>query len=304
MGYVFMAVALSAWTVMAFVYRWAQSRQADRMVMSAGVGIAGTAWVVAYVLGFGIDLRLAHPVEWIIGVALGVSAVVGVPAFLAAVARGDLSVSWTLLALSFAPVSVMSVLYPGETVSAAGVAGLALAAAAVVLLGLDMAVRHRADHPSKPRKGWWLFISIAFGTNILTLYAWKLADALPKAGGAEVSTHASVANVAALMLTSYAVLSALAPVGLALAGRRGSAASGVGLGALGGTLLCAGSFSIMFALGAGVPAYLVFPITNGGANVLVVVLSVALLKERPGRWGVLGIVAGIAALACLAGAAA
>ena len=49
-------------------------------------------------------------------------------------------------------------------------------------------------------------------------------------------------------------------------------------------------------LAEGVPGHIVYPAATGGSSILVVVLSVVLLKERPGWAGWLGIGAGLASL--------
>jgi multidrug transporter EmrE-like cation transporter len=299
MGYVYMAIVLAAWTVIAFVYRWSERRQADRMVMSAAMGLAGTIWAVVYILAFDVDPRAAHPSQWILGIALGIVAAAGIPLFLAAVARGDLSITWTILTLSFGVASVAAMIYPGERPTAVGLTGLALAAVAVTLLGLDMYVRHRSNGPGKPRKGWWLFMSLAFVTNAVSLYAYRLADALPGSPGEVLPPGQAHANTACFLLTMYRVFAVTALVVLLFGGRRGKLGAGMGIGALAGTLLCAGSFFMMFAFSEKIPAFVLFPVANGGSNILVAVLSFLLLKERPKVFGWAGIAVGVVALVCL-----
>ena len=294
MGYAYMLAVLAACTGMAFIYRWSERRQADRMVMVAAMGAAATVCIVAHILGFGVDLRTAHPSEWAIGAVLCLLGLTGIPCFLAAVARGDLSITWTILTLTFAPASAMSMIYPGETARPLGVFGLVLAAAAIVLLGLDMAQRHRSGRPDKPRKGWWLFMSLAAATNALSMYAYKLASALPERLGAPASPGASAANTAAFLLVTYAGIAVLAPIALALMGRRGTFGPGAGIGALGGLVIVVLGFFMMATLSSGIPGYLVFPVTSGGGNVVVAALSFVFLKERPSAFGWAGLVVGLA----------
>ncbi len=299
MGYVYMAIVLAAWTTIAFVYRWSERKQADRMVMAAAMGIAGTVWAAVYTLGSGVHLTQAHPSQWVIGIALGFVAAAGIPLFLAAVSRGDLSITWTILTLSFAVAAVASMIYPGEKPTPLGMTGLALAALAVAFLGLDMFVRHRSNGPGKPRKGWWLFMSLSFTNNAISLYAYKLADALPRAGGRKVSEAQSHSNTACFLLTMYAVFALAALAASFLGGLRGKRSPALGIGFTAGTLLCMGSFGFMFAMGLGLPAHLLYPITNGGSNVLVAVLSFMVLRERPGPFGWAGIAVGAASFVLL-----
>jgi drug/metabolite transporter (DMT)-like permease len=76
------------------------------------------------------------------------------------------------------------------------------------------------------------------------------------------------------------------------AGWRAALAGGV----MGGTAMFCGALLTLLALSAGVPGHVVYPAATGGSSILVVVLSVVLLKERPGRAGWLGIAVGLAAL--------
>ena len=299
MGYVYMLVVLAAWTVIAFVYRWSERKQADRMVMSTAMGVAGTIWVSAYVFGSSVNIGHAHPSQWIIGTGLGFVAAAGIPLFLAAVARGDLSITWTVLTLSFAVAAVASIIYPGERPTPLGVTGLVLAALAVAFLGLDMFVRHRSNGPGKPRKGWWLFMSLSFANNALSLYAYKLADALPKASGHVPSAEQAQSNTACFLLTMYGVFALAALAASIVGGLRGKRGPGMGIGFVAGTLLCIGSFGFMFALGLRIPACLLYPISNGGSSILVAVLSFVFLKERPGAFGWAGIAAGVASFVLL-----
>jgi len=292
MGYAYMLVVLSAWTAIAFVYRWAERTQANRFLMTAAMGLAGTFWILLYALWAGIDFRGAHASQVILGCGLGLTVIWSIPVFLAAVARGDLSITWTVLTLSFALASLMVTIYPGERPTATGVAGLLLAVGAVTLLGFDMAERHRAPGPGKPRKGWGLFMSLSFLSNALSLYAYSLA--------AELQPDNAPVHKLTFLLTTYVVYG----IGSLLLGflvrRPGSVKAAFLTGSVAGTLLLTGGLFTLEALTVGnVPGYVLYPITSGGSNVVVVVLSVILLKERPGRFGWTGIVVGLAALVLL-----
>ena len=90
MGYLYMAVVLAAWTSVAFVYRWAEKKQANRMFMGLGMGLAGLVLAVAYVLAGGLNLREAHMSQAWTGASLSVLAMIGIPLFMAAVGRVSL----------------------------------------------------------------------------------------------------------------------------------------------------------------------------------------------------------------------
>ena len=292
MGYGFMAVALACWTALAFAYRWADRLRANRLVMSTAMGCAAIVWVLLYAQLKGVDLRQACIAHVILGCGLGVLMVLFIPVFMAAVARGDISITWTVLTLSFAVASVMAIVYPGEPVTALGMAGLVIVFAAVVLLGIDMYERHRSNGPGKPRKGWFLFMGLSFAFNALCLYTFKLSEWL--------QPNTDVLHHLVLLLSAYVVLAAGSLVLALFIRRRGSARTGVMTGTIVGSILVTGGFCTLQALSVGeVPAHVLFPTTNGGSSVLVVVLSVILLRERPGRFGWMGIAAGATALVLL-----
>ena len=292
MGYVYMTAALVCWTGLAFSYRWAERTKVTRFFMSATVGCMAAFWALLVVLLGGIDLTRAHISQVIVGCVAGAAFTVNIPVFLAAVSRGDISITWMVLTLSFAPTSLIMMVYPGEHPTGLGITGLALAVAAVILLGLDMLERHRTNHPRKPRKGWGFFMSIAYVLNALTQYSFKLADWL------QPEKH--IVHKLAYMLSLYAVVTVGSLLLVLLIPRRGSVRRAIPTGALIGTLLLFGGLFVLQALSPGnVPGYIIFPATAGGSSILVVVLSVMLLKERPGRFGWTGIAVGAVALTLL-----
>ena len=101
----------------------------------------------------------------------------------------------------------------------------------------------------------------------------------------------------------YAVFAALSLAAVFFSARRGAVGAAVGIGATAGSTLCIGGFFAMFALQAGVPSYVLFPATNGGTNVLITVISVVFLGERPGKFGWAGITAGATSFVLLGFAA-
>lgn len=292
MGYIYITAVLMCWTGVAFVYRWAGRGKANRFVMSAAIGFTAAIWVLLLVLLQGIDLCEVHVSQVIMGCSLGTIMVVSLPIFLAAVSRGDLSVTWTVLTLSFGLTSIMVMIYPGERPTVQGLTGLALAAGAVALLGLDVILRHRSNHPAKPRKGWGVFMSISFVTNAVGMYSFKL--------GAWFQPDGSTAHSLGFLLSAYVVFGLGSLLLTFFILRRGSVKKGIVTGMMAGTLLVAGGFLILRALSVGsIPAHIFYPAVNGGSMVCVVALSAIFLAERPGRFGWMGIGLGAAALVLL-----
>lgn len=288
MRYVYVAGALLAWSSLAFVYRWVEKRRGNRYGMSAAMGWSQVVLAVGYALLVGTDLwgvegRLAG-----VGACQGAIQVILIPVFMAAVARGDLSITWTVLTLSFSLASVMGMVYPGERPEPLGWAGLALAAVAVAMLGLDMVHRSMGPEHRRPQKGWLPLMAVSFVLNALAMYAYTMADAVaPKAGLAEKLSFLAAAG---------GVFGVGGLVMMAVRRQREGLWTGLLGGLVGGTLTFIGALSTLQAFSCGVPGHVVYPATTGGSSILVVVLSVMLLKERPGRAGWLGIAAGLAAL--------
>jgi len=295
MGYVYIAAALLSWTGLAFVYRVVESRRGNRYSMSAAMGLATVLWTLAFAGFRGIDLWQAAGGQVGIGVCQGAMLVVLIPLFMAAVARGDLSITWTALTLSFSLGSLLAIVYPGEHPTPLGLSGLALTGAAVVMLGLDMVQRSRGPGHRRPQRGWFLFMALSFVLNGLLIYAYSLADAWQPDG--------AVVHKLAFLLAGGTVfaLGGLAMTLLHL--RQGGLRVGLLGGLVGGSLMFVGAMSTLQALSAQVPGHIIYPATTGGSGILVVVLSVALLKERPGRAGWCGILVGLAALVLFALAA-
>jgi len=296
MGYLYLGLTLLAWTTLAFCYRWGESRKADRLLTSVMIGVSGCFWALLSVVLLRLDVREADPSQLIIGGVMGVGGVAAIPLFMAAVARGDLSITWTVLTLSFAPAALLSMIYPGEEVLATGVLGLVAAAAAVILLGADMVKRHRSDSVGKPRRGWFLFMSLSFTTNLGALYGYRLA--------AHFLPDKTAVHKAGFFLSMYAAWAIVGVVVWLARPKVGSKKPGLIAGSAVGSLLVGGGCLSLLALNlADVPGHVLYPATSGGSSILVFVLSVIFLKERPGRFGWIGMIAGAGALTLLAFAA-
>jgi drug/metabolite transporter (DMT)-like permease len=204
------------------------------------------------------------------------------------------------MTLAFAAASGLCMIYPDRPVSAGGWAGLALAVAAVVLLGADMRRQRKSTKAvalrSGMRRGWSVFMALAFVTNVFMLYMFRLcAEFMPP--GDDSQTLPFLAIV-------HAVLG-LAGLALGLLGHgRGRVAAALAYGSAGGAMLVAGGVSSVLAMASGaLPGSLLLPITNGGSALAVTVLSVIFLRERPGWSGWAGIASGVAGMLLLGWAA-
>ncbi len=293
MKYAIIALIIACWTAVAFIYRFAAARSLPRIYVATGASGVLFALAVALNLYRGDVTPEAPAVLYAVGAVAGIAGVACVPFFAATVARGSLAVSWTILTLSFAAASLASLLYPGASVNAAGVAGLAAAAAAIVLLGRDGAMKGVANG-FKP--GWGLFMTLAFIFNALYLYVYTLAQAW--AGLAPVSHKMAMllANSAAFFVGS-AILCAVVK---APKGRRGALLAGAGMG----LAFFAGNIATMYALGDfHLEPYIFFPATTGGSTLTVALLSAVVFHERPGVLGWIGLALGLAAMLLLGASA-
>jgi drug/metabolite transporter (DMT)-like permease len=311
LGYLYCVLALVSWTVLAFAYRLGERLGSNRFYMVAGMGLSALVLDLMLVVARGMDLSQAHLSQFLVGVGAGACVTANIPCLMAAMRRGDLSITWTVLTLAFGPAALLGIFYPGEHPTAGALSGLVLSAAAVVLLGMDAARRHRGQDatagqgqgagggegqvasapPGRRKKGWAFFMAISFATNIVGLYAFTLAKHLAP----DARLHQNLAFLVSL----HAVFGCLGLLLALVARAGGSARGGLTAGALGGSMIFTGGLFTTLAFSSAVPGYVVFPTTNGGSNVLVVALSVILLRERPGRLGWVGILAGVAALVLL-----
>jgi len=136
-------------------------------------------------------------------------------------------------------------------------------------------------------------MTLSFVMNAAMQYAFKLAQSM--------QPDDRLAHNIAYMLSLYIAVTLTGIVlAFVLPRRKGSFGRACITGASVGTCLFFGGMFVLQALSAAdFPGYLLFPATAGGNSILVTVLSVIFLKERPGRFGWAGIAAGVAALTTL-----
>ena len=297
MGYAYAVAAVAAWTVLAFTHRRATSARCRPMFQLAALGLAALGLDAVAMAALGVNPLSIRPALLVLALAGGAVAIVNLLSFLAAVARGELAISWTIMTLAFAGASVLCMIYPDQPVSLAGWVGLALAAGAVVLLGSDMRRRRAstkaaAARPVGARKGWGAFMAVAFLTNVCTLYMFRLCAELMPAG--------DDSQTLPFLAVLHAVFG-LAGLALGLLGLgSGRVRPALIYGSIGGAMLVAGGGATVLAMASGeLPGSLLLPITNGGSALAVTVLSVIFLHERPGWSGRAGIAAGIAGMLLL-----
>jgi len=293
MKYAVIAAIVFMWTVLAFLYRLASKKDAARNWVSVTAAFTWFALMFIVTAALGADPRSAPAALFGVGAAGGIFAASVVPLFMAAVGRGNLAVSWTLLTLSFAAAALMSMIYPGTKANAAGVAGLFVAAIAIVLLGWDGAA---TGAKGGFKRGWGILIALSFITNAGALYVLPLGTAWSGMTTFEDKSAFFLAQTAVFFVLS-AALCILQPAG---SGRL----KGVLIGAAVGVVLFAGNYLSMMALGElKVPAYVLFPSTSGGSTLSVALISALFVGERPGRWGWAGLAVGLLAMVLLGGAA-
>jgi multidrug transporter EmrE-like cation transporter len=288
-----MAFIIVVYTALAFLYRVAARRQAPRTYVAlAGAVVFFVLTAAATLLG-GTDVTSASKGIWPAAVIAGISLAAAMPLFMCAVARGNLAISWTILTLSFASAALLTLVYPGAgEVSAGGVAGLAAAAAATVLLGRDSSA---AGVKGGFQPGWAFYIALAFLANTGYMYGMALAEAW---GGLKPKENQMAFLLAETALFSV-IAAAMAATGRPAEGR----ARALKIGSVIGVLFFAGNYAATATVGRlDVPMYIFFPVTTGGSTLAVALLSALFAGERPGRLGWVGLALGLAAMVRLGSA--
>jgi hypothetical protein len=293
MKYAIIAFIIVCWTALAFLYRLGARKDAPRNWVAVSAAVVWLGLVALATLVKSADVVSVPRGLYIAGALGGVSLVAAFPLFMGAVARGNLAVSWTALTLSFAAAALLGIGYPGEHVTVAGVMGLVVAAGAIALLGWD-SVASGAKGGFK--RGWGLFMALAFAANTLAMYVYTLARAW---GGIEAFPNKMAFFIAqtAVFLVGSSILCASLP-------SRGNKRTAIAVGAALGVVQFAGNYGVMLAMGdLNIPGYVFFPATTGGSTLTVALVSALVVGERPGRWGWLGLALGLAAMVLLGGSA-
>jgi drug/metabolite transporter (DMT)-like permease len=290
--YAVIAIIIACWTALAFLYRLGAKKNAPLNWLSASAALTWLVLNVILAAARGADVGSAPRGLYLAGFLGGVGLIAAIPFFMHAVSRGSLAVSWTILTLSFAAVSLLSLAYPGETIKSVGVAGLVTAAAAIALLGWDSAA---AGERGGFKAGWGLFMALAFVANTAVMYVYVLGKAW---GGIDAFGHKMaflIAQTAVFFIGSAA---------LCARGRAERKLVGIAVGAALGAVQFAGNYAVLVALGDfNIASYVFFPATTGGSTLTVAFFSAVALGERPGKWGWIGLALGLAALVLLGGAA-
>lgn len=297
LNYIYLAIGLAAATAIAFGYKLTDKTGSHHIWMMAAMGIVALFLNLVLAAFYGIDIRQAHISQFLAGAMKGVCFIICVPCLIAAMARGKLAASWTVLTLGFAVVPIIAMFYPlpPERPTVIGMLGLVFAAAAIILLGWDNSRQHpeTPPHVQAARKGWGILIFVAFLSNAAILYSYKLA--------ASSAPDASLKQKLAFTVTSTGLMGIGSAVFALLMPQKGNIRTAMSVGALNGFILFVAGLVALLALGVGVPSYVYFPATTGGSSILVALLSVLFIKERHSLIGWLGIALGVVSLVLLGG---
>jgi len=288
------AVSAVAVTLFGCGYKVATIIKAQRSVVNAVMMVvsAGLAGIVVVARG---ELELISPAS-AFGCAAGISLYIATATFFQVMRYGRLSIQWTVISMSVAVPVVVAVVLWGERPTGLIVAGLTLAAIAMVLMGIDKGTTaHRdesSDHGYNPMKGakqrskWIILISIAFITTGLSQVCTK---ALIQYGLADCkSAYVFVCfAVAAMPAVAFLILCRVRP-------RLGD----VVLGSFMAVCNILATWFLLCGLET-MPAVVMFPLRSVVVIVLTTGLSVAVWRESI-RWaGLLGICTAGAAICCL-----
>jgi len=299
MKYTVIGIIIALWTVLAFMYRVGAKRGAPSTWMTVASSFTWFVSTVIFAQYQGAHFLSAPHSVFSAGLIAGTGIFAAVPLFMGAVSRGNLAVSWTILTLGFAAIAAASLIYPGAPVKFAGMSGLAVAAAAIVLLGWD-STRGNANPASPFKRGWGLFMTLAFLTNAGAIYMMDVAKAwAAPLGGMDPPAH-KFAYLGTETLVFF-LCSAVFCVSRPASKKRLTA---VAIGFVIGSIFSVSNYLCLVALGnCKVPAYVLFTATNGGSTITVAFCSAVFTRERPGTLGWIGLGLGVAALVLLGGAA-
>jgi drug/metabolite transporter (DMT)-like permease len=293
MKFAVIALIIGCWSTIAFLFRLSAKKGASRLWVSAGAAASWLLLILLTMIATRVDAFSAPPGLYVAGALGGIALAAVMPLIMGAVSRGNLAVSWTILTLSFAAVALLGIGYPGERVTVSGVVGLAVAAAAIALLGWDSVA---AGSRGGFKRGWGLFMALAFAANTLALYVFTLAKAWGRIDEFPNKIAFLLAQTTVFLVAS-AALCASRPAG-------GTKLTAVAIGAGVGMFEYVGNFASVIAMGnLNVPGYVFFPATTGGSTLAVAFVSAVFVGERPGPRGWLGLALGLAAMVLLGGSA-
>jgi hypothetical protein len=299
MKYTVIGIIIVLWTVLAFLYRVGAKRGAPSTWVAAAASFTWLVSTLAFAQYQGAHFLSAPRSVFTAGLVAGVGIFAAMPLFMGAVSRGNLAVSWTILTLGFAAISLASLIYPGAAVKVAGVTGLGIAAAAIALLGWD-STKGPSESRGAFKRGWGFFMTLAFVTNAGAIYMMDVA----KAWAAPSGGMDPPANKAAYLATETLVFFLCSAAFCFARPARERRLTAVAIGVVIGSIFFVGNYLSFVALAdCKVPAYVLFTATNGGSTVTVAFCSAVFTKERPGTIGWIGLALGVAALVLLGGAA-
>lgn len=280
---------ICCWSAAAFVYRIVGRRKLPPTWTAFGA--ACTLFALNVLLALFLHARpLSAPGSLFVAGAIGgLASAAALPLFLGAVARGNLAVSWTILTLSFAAASLLSLLYPGGGASPTGIAGLLVAGVAIVILGLDGT---HSGVKSGFGRGWGVFMALAFITNTFFMYSYSLAKTWAGLTALD-NKMAMLLSMAATFAVAGGLVSIFSPPAR---GRGLAMVFGAGMG----VCFFVGNYASTVALGdLAVAPYVFFPATTGGSTIAVALASATVLGEHPSRLGWFGLALGLAAMVLL-----
>ncbi|OGK01939.1 MAG: hypothetical protein A2350_17585 [Candidatus Raymondbacteria bacterium RifOxyB12_full_50_8] len=299
-GWLLLLCALGAWTLIAFLYRRAQVHNADFFAIAVTLG----ASIFAVNLGLGalfhgLSGAALLPKVW--GIANSLLLVVAIPVLMTALRLGGLAPTWTMMQLSFALATVLTLWYPGGTIQGPGKAGLALSVIAIFMLGFDKTRQEKGvvsafGAQQVPGIRWFVLALCIFILNGMSSYSMALGFYAAPDNGFKHKAGFVGGMGAGLMV--FGSLALLVKRGFRKSGNGGSMVSGFKHGAIIGLCSVTGVHCSLAAF-AFVPGYILYPVTSGGSTLLVTVLSIVLYRERAGIPGWLGFCLGVAGIVLL-----
>ena len=285
----YLILALISFAAMGVLHKLGDRLRAHPLLVAAiAMGTAAALNGSKLALAAGGPMRDVPGIVPLMALPFGAAAGLALWLFQKALPHGRIATGWLIVNLSSAIPTVFSVLVYGDPLGAWAAAGLALLATCLACLWGERRAAEAPPGESSPVSPWLTLMAATFvlngactvGHNILA----KMALPVPAIGPYLASWY-------------LGGLACLLPVALAQRARPRASDWLVGAGL--GACSLAGQSSLAAALRAGISGAVAYPVALSGGLVLVVLVGVAVFRERVGRLGAVGIALGLAAMALL-----
>jgi drug/metabolite transporter (DMT)-like permease len=303
-GYLYTLMALGSFGMLGILNKLTEVKKCRPSAVSALLCMWSAVMVWAFLVFFKHSGVSAPGSVIVVAILFGICGAIATIAFLTGLKYGKISTSWLIINLSSAVPAIASILVYGESVTLRKGAGLGVAAGALFLLYKDKE-KEELEQPAPAIEGsgngsprlnprankllWLQLMFVAFLTNGLGSFGLKIL------AERQLSEQYQYQYLVFWYL-SASVIAAIFFLAKHSKPFKSEILMSTGMG------LCSvlGQLGMVMALSSKIPGYLVFPVAIGGNLFIVVAGGLILFKERLRSYGIVGLVAGVAALVILA----